>query len=519
MKQQSLYFYITAHLDKDGFYTPATLPDEPQPLLPQPLGAEDAGFYSSQMPPDVKGAHKLRQALALCLQSDSPAHRRFLYELCRQLSIAAVCDPLTEKLAQHSPSVKEQLLALAQAFFYQALHRGPMKLAILLCGVYGMERLKEHNPVLWRDLLDVARCEEFTFFFLYACRLGNFMPQHDVWVLLDCTKGWGLVYALKEARCSSMAQRWWLLHRGDRLEVDYPPLAAKIVQESHLADLLAQGSLSMESLRCAATALARLLLLLSEYPSSLLEGCLHPESLDLAAMLRNFLHQLCQAARSTLDYLPAASLAGQLRNLSQAQCWYLLTEVQVQELIAAYDAVLLRQDWEEALQNHLLLDGQVNYPLLDYALDLDYDLGPGLLALFQERPGEYQLLPYLLSNSEEVAAAALQVVEEHLASYMGSQEAFVDVLFYLKDRPGQGERLLCSALAAMYDWPRSLAVDILYNWGPAYLTPTLRQALSQARAFCYSPLLGRQIDELLALWQAEEPEAWKEESPGPRADS
>lgn len=501
MKETGLYFYISKHLDENGRYTLPVLPDEPQPLLPQPLGTEDAAFYGSRLPSDEKGAQRLQRALLLCLKNNDAPHRRYLYDLCRQMPICAVCDPLAKKLQEKSDLPREALLALAQEFFYTAVHRNPLKLAFILCGLYGMEKLKEHNPVLWRDLLNAARCEEFTFFFFYACRLSGFMPQHDVWVLAECTRGWGKVCALNEARCFDALQRRLLLRQWLCLEVEYPPLAVRLVEESELAKLLAEKKLQRELTDCAAALLTSLLLLLAEYPGAFLEELLEKADIPLETMLDDLLRHLEQTARSPLDYLPAAVLADRLRALGEAEERYLLSERQVQELIGRCDALVFTQNWEEAIDKYLCVDGTLNYTLLDFAFELGWDPGLCLLDYFEKKPDEYRLLPYLLSGEEEVAASALSIAEENLAFYMGSQEAFGDILFYLKDRPGQGEALVCGALTGMYDWPRSLAVDVLYRWGADCLTAALLQALKRAGELSYSPLLQHQIMGLLSMFE------------------
>ena len=47
-----------------------------------------------------------------------------------------------------------------------------VKYAIVILAVFGLEKLrKEHSENLWDDLVDLCRCEEFTFFLTFAYRI------------------------------------------------------------------------------------------------------------------------------------------------------------------------------------------------------------------------------------------------------------------------------------------------------------------------------------------------------------
>lgn len=60
-------------------------------------------------------------------------------------------------------------------------------------------------------MLRIAHCEEFTFAFLYSCRVTNFNPQNAIWELIRCTSGWGKVFSITDCHCRDEEDRLWLL--------------------------------------------------------------------------------------------------------------------------------------------------------------------------------------------------------------------------------------------------------------------------------------------------------------------
>lgn len=496
--QPTLYKYITDNIGPDGVFTAAVLPDDRHPTVPHPLGAEDAFFYTADIPPDQEGAQKLTEALRLCLRQPSPEHRKLLYELARRHSMAAVCDPFADGFAVSGKEEQEQLLALARELFYNARHREPLKFALLLFGFCDMRQLREFNPVVWRDILNIARCEEFTFFFLYACRRSSFMPQHDVWVLLGCTKGWGKIYALNEARCEDKERQLWLVKNGYDLDVEYPPLSVRLLQETRLPELLRQESVDYATFKGAAAIINNFLLLLADFAPSLLQEHINPEAFDLPELLRCFLRHALTHAASPEDLLEVQAAALGLRTLEARQRWFLLSDIQLQELLAQCDAIVYAHDWSETIAAQLVSDDELNYPLCDFAIELGFDVWPQLFGFFVRHPQEYRLAAYLLGIDEERAELVLGIICAYLELYQEDEQALLVPLRYLHEKPGHGEAIVCAALTGMYDWPRGTAAALLSDWGEEFITPPIRSALLQARRLSCNPVVSGRIEALLA---------------------
>ena len=80
----------------------------------------------------------------------------------------------------------------------RASSRETVKLAIVICGLYMLnEQDLSVNWQLKRDLLLLARCEEFTSFVIYALELSHQLEQKDLWDMLQHTSGWGKLCAMQ----------------------------------------------------------------------------------------------------------------------------------------------------------------------------------------------------------------------------------------------------------------------------------------------------------------------------------
>ena len=218
MNPNSIFEYVKNNIDEEGRFASDVLPDDPMPTVPRPLGAEDAYYYTTEVPADTEGAEQavklLKQHIAIpCLES-----KRRLYDHLTKIVVAGICDPFLEKF--NAEELTPEAMELAEEFFYNSSHREPVKFSLLIFGLYGMESLKDTHPDLWEDLMTLARCEEFTFFFLYSCRATNFAPQEEIWQLLHCTNSWGKVYAINSAEFNTPGKQQWLIENGYDLSIN-----------------------------------------------------------------------------------------------------------------------------------------------------------------------------------------------------------------------------------------------------------------------------------------------------------
>ena len=493
----TIFDYVMNNIDDNGKFTAATLPDDPAPAVPRPLGTEDAYYYTTEVPPDVEGADRalelVKQYMVMpCLES-----RRRLYDHICSIITAGICDPFLDGFPKDE--FTPELLKLARELFYGATNREPVKFAYLLFGLYGMERLHDADEKLWHDMVSVARCEEFTFFFLYACRITEYAPQQEIWQLIHCTNSWGRVYAINEASFETPAKRQWLVENGYDITIEYPPLSVKIITEGHVAELLKGPQITYEEYKGIGAALNNLLLLLNNFSADVLEENFTISLLDVNGLLTDFLGQAQHYADTPANILDVLAISMSLRNMAEMENWSRLTANQCHTLIAACDKIVYHKDWQAEIDAELFKDGKVNYTMCDFGFELEMDLWPKLFAYFKEHPLEINLLPYLLSyEGEERSKQVLDVVERNLYSYLPDQNALLIPLRYLRHHPGEGVAIVIAALTSLYDWPRGIACTLLEEWGHQYLTTPIRSALLTARSLCQHPVVNARIDDLLA---------------------
>ena len=496
MNPNSIFEYVKNNIDEEGRFAGDVLPDDPMPTVPRPLGAEDAYYYTTEVPPDVEGAEQtvklLKQHLAIpCLES-----KRRLYDHLCKIVVAGICDSFLEKFT--TDDLTPEIMELAEEFFYNSSHREPVKFSMLIFGLYGMESVKEQLPDLWKDLMTLARCEEFTFFFLYSCRATNFAPQEEVWQLLHCTKSWGKVYAINSAEFNTPDKQQWLIENGYDLNIEYPPLSVKMIIEGKLSEALEASEIDYATYKGAAAILNNFLLLLNNFAPAVIEQNFNTTSIDLEDLLTKLLRHAQNFATKPEEILDIVALCIGLNTLVDTQNWYKLSANQCHTIIAACDKIIYQRDWQAEIDATLITAEGVNYPLCDFAYELDIDIWPRLFSYFCEHPTEIQLLPYLLAyTGDDRSEKVLNVVEQNIYQYIIDQNALLVPLRYLRNHPGKGVGIIIAALTSLYDWPRGIACMILDEWGSDHLTPALRHALHTAQGLSNHPVVNARIEALL----------------------
>ena len=93
---------------------------------------------------------------------------------------------------------------------------------------------KEHSENLWDDLVDLCRCEEFTFFLTFAYRINNIAPQDELWELVRSTRGWGRIFTLYDLECTTEEEEIWLLRHGCEIEIDYATICLVVMRKGQL---------------------------------------------------------------------------------------------------------------------------------------------------------------------------------------------------------------------------------------------------------------------------------------------
>ena len=493
--KQTIYTYVIEHLDAHGRFSAPQLCDDRFTTIPKPLGSEDAFYYTMGSIPNPRAASKLLKLLRAYLQEPAQEQRSKLYNALSGTVFAEYSDSFVE--AFDRDEMNAIAFDLARRFFYNAEQREQIKFAMLLFGIYGMEQLQSTDNELWQDVVRMAHCEEFTFAFLYACRLTNYSPQNEIWELLRCTSGWGKVFAIIDCRCRCEEERLWLLEYGPEIDVEYPPLAVKFITATRLAQLL-QQPLEYNLYKSAIVILGNYLIMLNHFPIAVIEEHFNIADIDLYSMLQNLLKQAERLATRPDDILDMLTFARSLQQLSDERNLSQLTANQCELLIAACEKLIYNKDWREDIATGILKDGKINYLLCDLAFELDIDIWQFLYDYWIKHPDETALLPYLLSyEGEQRSERVLQQIEARLPHYSSEQDALMVPLRYLSTHPGQGEAIICAALESIYDLTRGIACGILDDWGAEYITPAIRKSLITARSLSNNDVVSARIDSLL----------------------
>lgn len=493
--QETIYNYVINHLDEHGRFTESTLCDAKLETLPRPLGSEDAFYYSTSIEANIPIAMQLVELLRKYLAEPSQANRSALYKKLQGQVFAAYCDPFIEAFTADDMNVVAY--DLARRFFYNAQHREAVKFALLLFGLHGMKDICAAEPQLWQDMLKLAHCEEFTFPFLFSCRISRFTAQTAVWELLRCTNGWGKVFAVSDCKCTDEEQRLWLLENGTDISVEYPPLSIKFIEETHLEELL-EKELTYAQYKSAIVIIGNYLVLLNHTPIRNIEENFNITSINLNKLLSLILKQAEQHIEHPEDMLDIASYADALRSLAEEQNLSQLSQNQCQLLIAAFEKIIYSHDMTEEIMTNLIKDDEVNYTLCDLAVELEMDIWPQLFAYWKKHPSEIMLFPYLLSyENDQRPQQVLKLITRRLPEYSVDSGSLLVPLRYLAAHPGQGEAIICSALTSIYDLTRGIACGVLDEWPPELITPAIRDALMEGRRLSNNDVVTARIDCLL----------------------
>ena len=492
----ALFRYISSHIDEDGRFTATTLPDDPNPTVPRPFGSEDAFYYTTEFPPNNEGAKMAIKLLRRFLAQPTLENRHKLYTHLRSISVSTICDPFADEFGLEDND--KEVLEFARTLFYQAQHREPLKFAILLLGIYGMDRIQEKEPELWLDLITTSHCEEFTFFFLFACKLSEVSPQDVIWQIMKCTNGWGKVYAINEAECHNQEQQLWLIQNGIDIAVEYPPLSIKLVRTSKLLSFLKKGNVSYESYKGAAAIIGNLLRLLNDFPGELLEENFAISSIDVYAHVDQLLEISANYCEEAEDILDIMGISIGLLITRENENWQHLTPNQTNLLMAKCERLIFHKDWRKEIDEKLIVNGELNYSLCDLALEMKIDIGDRLFKYWCNHPKETKIFDFLLADeTDERALIVILAIEIHIKHYLDTPDKLLVPLRFLRSHPGEGVGVVVAALTSPFDWPRGVAAALLEEWGHEYITPYIREKLWEARSLSMHPVVIARIDALL----------------------
>ncbi len=501
-ENQSIFEFVIHNLDEDEVFTPKYLPDNPHETIARSMGSTDAAVYTMNIPPNMEDAGKLINLLRSYNAEPDTPHFNTLYKALCESSMAEYCDPFIASFSDED--MKGCTYDLAYDLFYNAHHREPVKFAILLFGLYGMQLIKENAPKTWSDLVRIAHCEEFTFPFLYCCRMNGFQPQKEIWELLGATKGWGKVFCIIDCATHNDAERRWLLLHGPEIDVQYPPLSFKLIQATQLDTFLRSTPkpLDHELFKSAVAIIGNYLVMLCDFKPKDITDQFNIKAVNLYSLVEILLDhaQYLVEKTSNPEYvLDVINIAISLRRLREEQKYLQLTPNQCEELIGTCDAITYAHDWSEEIAKGLIVDDEINLTLCDLAYEMELDIWPKLYSYWLQHAERTDLFPYLLSYEEDNRAErVIKQITLLLPQYRAIEEALLTPMHYLANHEGQGEAIFIDALTGMYDLPRGVACGALGVWDHKYISPALKDALTKARFMTENQLILARIDSLLA---------------------
>lgn len=508
----SLFSYVKDHINAQGYFTAEALADSAQDTsestAAMELGSEDSYLevFSEEGNEAIEKSNEaLEEKMFFCVQAynKNPTRENALslyYEICSSRCILYHED-LMDRLSQEK--IAPDLQNLALNFLYNAPDREAVKFAILICG---LSLLNLSNPAKFKklhdDLLLLARCEEFTVHVIFACQLNHELSQDDCWDILTHTKGWGKLYAIDAYDFDTREKQDWLLTYGSDITVLYPSIALLIVQEGHLFEAIKRPILKQDLvlglLRTAAYCL--ILFLDSHWQQTEEENKDEFPIIDLTLLLTKVLKH----AKRYSHKLPIAywlyRLTELLNVIADNHKWDIIGANQCHLLLGETEQLIFNKDWHKEIKASLLDNkGQVDYLVIDFALNMGVNINEDLLQLLQEDPQRTGLYGVLLRvPDKQVFNTALNLAKKHLALYEKNAPSLRPILTALSSKPGIGLEFIAAGLTSIYDGVRAAAVNALEKWPNKSITPSLRLSLIKGKELCQNPYLAFRIDAILS---------------------
>jgi len=501
-RDNSIFQYIKKHIDEDGFFTGDNLPRGEysfiNPSIGLELGAGDAFVIMSTDEDDKKIMEVVYKAIKDYLQLPNEKKRDNLYQLVAFTQCVSYCESLAVKL-ESEENLSDNFMELALEWLYEAPSREAVKFAIVLCGLFGIDELaKGDHTDLKDDLRTLARCDEFTYFVIFAFHLSNIEEELDLWDIIQTTYGWGRVHAMEAAEYDTLEKRDWLLRHGSEIDVHYPAIALRCIKDGNMLSALQKSEIDEELYQGTLHSL-------NNYMEYLLDLDAENDNLaDLAmintyGLLKEILRHAEKYADSIENLVGIINLSNNLQRLADEGRWETLDANKCHLLISMAEKIIYSKDWLPEIKNKLInSDDSINFLAADFAYALNIDIWDTLAELLYKDPMATKLYEYLLAtDNDERYEKILNFARQHLDIYKEDEHDLPPIIKALEIRPGTGEDLLILALTSLYDWPRSCALDVLDAWGTEYLSPEIKAALLKALDMAQHTLLTLRIKSLL----------------------
>lgn len=495
MDAQSLFTYIKENTDTNGVFTASILPDDSEHLASFFFGTDDSFYFTGLI--EDKPADELLQSLQTYLEDPNEQTKELLIQQITSTRIIEVYKSFLNDFSDLDYST--EVYELAQELFYSTNNKQVLKFALLLFSYESLLQIRETDKELWQDILTVAHCEEFTYFFIAAGYDDLHRLQSELWEIIFCCKNWGKIFALSEAEITTQEQKLWCIENALAIDVDYPLLAAKIALECDLEEFLRQPQLSYPMYKGAANIITNLFELQEHYTQEEVEESFHITSIDAFNLLNNFLHHSTMYADSLQQLMPVVMLENSLHKLLANDNWMLLPANQGHELIARCDSIIFQKDWHDDISNQLISpDGSINYTVCDFACRIGIDIWQDIFAYYCHNFREINLFYYLLKTEDSLQINALfKEIHKHLTYYLLDPRVLTLPMLYLRTHQGLSINIIRAFLEAKSDYALVMALGVLSSWDPDLLSDAICRSLQEARKYTEQENLIAQIDCLL----------------------
>jgi hypothetical protein len=503
LQGQSIFSYVQDNIGKDGFFQSSTLPDRvsatTDSILSLELGAADAYLSSTE---DVEN-NSLGESIyeALMSYSNTPTQENAV--LLYMGVCGSPCIIYHESLVPllESEKLTPALQDLALSWLYHAPQREAVKFAIVIAGLILLNpKNKKSAQKLKKDLLMLARCEEFTCYVLFALELSSTITSEEAWDMMLHTTGWGKICCMEDYEFNTPEEKEWLLCHGCELTVTYPGIALLVLKYGQLKDTLNRSELSHSMYSGILSTLHNYLLFLLNYENGAIADMEEEiPRVDLYGSINQLLHHATKYTTTLEDIAGLFNLAELLTAMAENEHWQQISSNQCHLLISETEKLIFKKNWLPIITAQLLRkDGSVNNLAVSLALALHLDIHTQLLKLLKEDPARTDLYYFLLQTDDKRRFhAVLKFAEKHLPQYATSKEALKPILTVLNNKPKEGSAFIIAGLTSIYDEIRAYALNVVESWPQVSITPEIKVALIKAKAMSQHPLLSFRIDLLL----------------------
>ena len=501
IKGESIFNYVSRHIDAEGFFPGKSLPDRvivsSDPNFSLELGTTDA-YLSMSSAVDNKKMHDLVfQAIMTFCDASSEQNEAYLYKIVCKYQCIAYCETLVDTLAQEELPLA--LMHLAENWLHNAPQREAVKFAIIICGLFNLDTIaRSYKLYLKKDLMLLARCEEFTFYVIFALDMSNITTNDALWEIITKTRGWGKIHAMESFSYDSKSKRDWLLSYGSDLSVTYPGISLLGLQEGHILEFLERPHLTPTLYHGILKTINNYIFFLIDYD---VDNENDPELpfCDTYTLITHLLRHAQEYNETLEDTAPLVTLSQELKVLADEEKWQAISANNSHLLISSVENLIFHKDWLPEITAKLLdPDGTINYLAVSFSFAVKVNIRPKLLSLLKKDPLRTELYEFLLLTKDKKSFnTVLNFAAKYLPIYLKDEHALDALLLALAKKNGIGEDFVIAGLTSIYDRPRSYALNVLDGWDEEFITPAIKAALVRAKAMSQHPFLPLRIDAIL----------------------